>query len=122
MMIFKLHNDFNFVLGDIDNNNYTSSIAPNYKSYRIDLLPIVLKIDSDNSVHVELLDGDIIYLDLYKDKYCILSKICRNDVIFELNERSLVSMPFINQNKKIFEDCTLQINRNEKINSILDIN
>lgn len=121
MKIFKLHSDFNFVLGNIDNNTYTTSRPPNYKAYRTDLLPIVLKISNDNSIHVELLDGDIIYLDLYRDKYCVLCKICRDNILFDINETTIVSMPFINLNKKIFEDCTLQIIRNEKINSILDI-
>lgn len=86
MNIYKLHNDFNFVLGDIDGSyNYTSSINSFYKPHRTDLLPIVLKIGSDSTIHVEMYPGDIIYLEKYgeSDKYYILCKIQR-DILIDL--------------------------------------
>ena len=124
MKIYKLHNDFNFVLGDVDSpNNYTSSTSISYRQYRTDLLPVVMQIGDDGVIHVELIVGDIIYIDTYSTqyKYAILSKIQRNDIIFEINEKSVVSIPFINMNPRTFENITLKIQRNEKIDKILNI-
>ena len=136
MKIYKLYNDFNFVLGDVDSpNNYTSSTSISYRQYRTDLLldfekhidifeyPVVMQIGDDGVIHVELIVGDIIYIDTYSTqyKYAILSKIQRNDIIFEINEKSVVSIPFINVNPRTFEDITLKIQRNEKIDKILNI-
>lgn len=124
MKIYKLYNDFNFVLGDVDSpNNYTSSTSISYRQYRTDLLPVVMQIGDDGVIHVELIVGDIIYIDTYSTqyKYAILSKIQRNDIIFEINEKSVVSIPFINMNPRTFENITLKIQRNEKIDKILNI-
>lgn len=124
MKIYKLYNDFNFVLGDVDSpNNYTSSTSISYRQYRTDLLPVVMQIGDDGVIHVELIVGDIIYIDTYSTqyKYAILSKIQRNGIIFEINEKSVVSIPFINVNPRTFEDITLKIQRNEKIDKILNI-
>lgn len=124
MKIYKLYNDFNFVLGDVDSpNNYTSSTSISYRQYRTDLLPVVMQIGDDGVIHVELIVGDIIYIDTYSTqyKYAILSKIQRNGIIFEINEKSVVSIPFINMNPRTFENITLKIQRNEKIDKILNI-
>lgn len=124
MRIFKLHNDFNFVLGDIDNPYiYHSSIPTSYHPYKTELLPIVIQINNGGVIHVEMSVGDIIYIDTYSTqyKYCILNKIQRDGIIFEINEKSVVSIPFINVNPKTFEDITLKIQRDEKIDSILNI-
>lgn len=124
MKIYKLYNDFNFVLGDVDSpNNYTSSTSISYRQYRTDLLPVVMQIGDDGVIHVELIVGDIIYIDTYSTqyKYAILSKIQRNGIIFEINEKSVVSIPFINVNPRTFENITLKIQRNEKIDKILNI-